>query len=244
MGTYTANKNLYMPTVGEQGWGDLMNTNLSTIDNFLKPITVSGRTYTFNGNQAGGSISATSITNSGTLTNTGKITANGGIGTTSLTTSGTITSTGQITANGGIVGTLTGNVIGNVTGSVVGTMAFKLTTDANQSVNGRPLTMRTDTASGTYYNVFTDFLPGAVSGTEFVTLTVSGQRNSNSASSSHYGKITVDVDDTYTVTAQGYKDRVTKSIQIPIDSRKLVVTTVLNVGNVSLSISPAVYISV
>ena len=53
MGTYTANKNLYMPTVGEQGWGDLMNTNLSTIDNFLKPITVSGSTYTFTGNHVG-----------------------------------------------------------------------------------------------------------------------------------------------------------------------------------------------
>ena len=109
MGTYTANKNLYMPTVGEQGWGTLMNTNLSTIDTFLKPITVSGSTYTFTGshvgNQSGGSISATSITNSGTLTNTGtstftgKITANGGIGTTSLTTSSTITSTGKITSS-------------------------------------------------------------------------------------------------------------------------------------------------
>ena len=101
MGTYTANKNLYMPTVGEQGWGTLMNTNLSTIDNFLKPITVSGSTYTFTGNQTGGTITATKITNSGTLTNTGtstftgKITANGGIGTTSLTTSSTITSTGK-----------------------------------------------------------------------------------------------------------------------------------------------------
>ena len=137
MGTYTANKNLYMPTVGEQGWGDLMNTNLSTIDNFLKPITVSGSTYTFTGNhvgnQSGGSISATSITNSGTLTSTGKITANGGIGTTSLTTSSTITSTGKITGNGGIgttslttsstitsTGLITANggVKGNITGKI------------------------------------------------------------------------------------------------------------------------------
>ena len=91
MGTYTANKNLYMPTVGETGWGDLMNTNLSTIDTFLKPITVSGSTYTFAGNQTGGSVSATSITNSGTLTNTGKITANGGIAGTTGTFSGDVT---------------------------------------------------------------------------------------------------------------------------------------------------------
>ena len=100
MGTYTTNKNLFMPTVGEQGWGELVNNNFSTIDNFLKPITISGSTYTFSGNhvgnQSGGSISATSITNSGALTNTGKITANGGIGTTTLTTSGTITASGNI----------------------------------------------------------------------------------------------------------------------------------------------------
>lgn len=102
MGTYTTNKNLFMPTVGEQGWGTLVNGNFETIDSFLKPITVSGSTYTFTGNQTGGSVSATSITNSGTLTSTGKITANGGIGTTTLTASSTSTFTGKITANGGI----------------------------------------------------------------------------------------------------------------------------------------------
>ena len=99
MGTYTTNKNLFMPTVGEQGWGTLVNGNFETIDTFLKPISLSGSTYTFTGNQTGGSISATSITNSETLTSTGKITANGGIGTTSLTTSSTITSTGKVTVN-------------------------------------------------------------------------------------------------------------------------------------------------
>ena len=126
MGTYTTNKNLFMPTIGEQGWGELVNGNFETIDNFLKPISLSGSTYIFTGNhvgnQSGGSISATSISNSGTLTNTGtstftgKITANGSIGTTSLTTSSTITSTGQIVANGGVKGNLTGNVTGNTTG--------------------------------------------------------------------------------------------------------------------------------
>ena len=97
MGTYTANKNLYMPSVGETGWGTLMNTNLSTIDNFLKPITVSGSTYTFTGNhvgnQSGGTITATKITNSGTLTNAGKITGNGGIAGTTGTFSGAVTGT-------------------------------------------------------------------------------------------------------------------------------------------------------
>ena len=123
MGTYTTNKDLFMPSIGEQGWGELVNGNFETIDTFLKPIGLSGSTYTFTGNhvgnQSGGSISATSISNSGTLTQTGtstftgKITANGGIETTSmaassisnsgtLTQTGTSTFTGKITANGGV----------------------------------------------------------------------------------------------------------------------------------------------
>ena len=118
MGTYTTNKELFMPSVGEQGWGTLVNGNFETIDTFLKPIAVSGSTYTFTGNQTGGSINATSITNNGTSTFTGKITANSGIGTTFLTTSSTITSAGLITGNGGFEGTLTGNVTGNVTGKI------------------------------------------------------------------------------------------------------------------------------
>ena len=155
MGTYTTNKNLFMPTVGETGWGTLVNGNFETIDNFLKPITVSGSTYTFTGNhvgnQSGGSISATSITNSGTLTNTGtstftgKITGNGGIGTTSLTTSSTITSTGQIIANGGVKGNLTGNVTGLLfVKGVVGTSGDEdyATLAAQSSTN----------SNNTYYN--------------------------------------------------------------------------------------------
>lgn len=74
MGTYTTNKNLYMPTVGENGWGTLVNENFEIIDNFLKPITVSGSTYTFTGNhvgnQSGGSVSATTGTFSGAVTAT------------------------------------------------------------------------------------------------------------------------------------------------------------------------------
>ena len=36
MGTYTTNYNLFMPTVGEQGWGELVNGNFSTIDTTMK----------------------------------------------------------------------------------------------------------------------------------------------------------------------------------------------------------------
>ena len=109
MGTYTANYQLYMPSIGEQGWGDLMNGNLTTIDTTMNGL--SNRITTCEGygsritaieNEVNGNLSCTSVTTSGTITSGGKITGNGGVGTTTLTTSGTITSTGKITGNGGI----------------------------------------------------------------------------------------------------------------------------------------------
>lgn len=39
MGTYTANYNLYMPTIGEQGWGELINGNYQTIDTTMKSLS-------------------------------------------------------------------------------------------------------------------------------------------------------------------------------------------------------------
>ena len=39
MGTYTTNYQLYMPTVGEQGWGELVNGNFSTIDTTMKNLS-------------------------------------------------------------------------------------------------------------------------------------------------------------------------------------------------------------
>ena len=38
MGTYTTNYNLFMPTVGETGWGDLVNGNFTTIDTTMKGL--------------------------------------------------------------------------------------------------------------------------------------------------------------------------------------------------------------
>ena len=38
MGTYTTNYNLFMPTVGETGWGDLVNGNFTTIDTTMKSL--------------------------------------------------------------------------------------------------------------------------------------------------------------------------------------------------------------
>ena len=109
MGTYTANYNLYMPTVGEQGWGEIVNNNFSTIDVAMSGLNtrvgtletetddLDSRIDTIESRVANGtsSISTKGLTNSGNLTNTG-----------------TITSTGLITANGGVKGNLTGNVTG------------------------------------------------------------------------------------------------------------------------------------
>ena len=39
MGTYTTNYNLFMPTVGEQGWGELVNGNFTTIDTTMKSLS-------------------------------------------------------------------------------------------------------------------------------------------------------------------------------------------------------------
>ena len=93
MGTYTTNYNLFMPTVGETGWGTLVNGNFSTIDTTMKGLDTRLTTVE---SEVNGNLSCTSVTTSG------KVTANGGVGTTSLTTSSTITSTGQIVANGGM----------------------------------------------------------------------------------------------------------------------------------------------
>ena len=118
MGTYTTNYQLYIPTVGEQGWGTLVNGNFTTIDTTMKGLDTR---LTAVENEVNGNLSCTSVTTSG------KVTANGGIGTTSLTTSSTITSTGKITANGGIVGNLTGNVTGGTISGTTGTFSSTIT---------------------------------------------------------------------------------------------------------------------
>ena len=57
MGTYTTNYNLFMPTIGEQGWGELVNGNFTTIDTAMKgfddvlsKMTWDGDNVTFPGN--------------------------------------------------------------------------------------------------------------------------------------------------------------------------------------------------
>ena len=98
MGTYTSNYNLFMPTVGEQGWGELVNGNFATIDTTMKSLNNRIGTLETETNALetetdalaadiaaletvcnGGDIKSKSITNSGTITSTGMINANGGI---------------------------------------------------------------------------------------------------------------------------------------------------------------------
>ena len=57
MGTYTTNYNLFMPSIGEQGWGELVNGNFVTIDatmkgfdDVLSKMTWDGDDITFPGN--------------------------------------------------------------------------------------------------------------------------------------------------------------------------------------------------
>ena len=92
MGTYTTNYNLYTPTVGETGWGTLVNGNFSTIDTTMKSLSNRittcesyGARITAIENEVNGALSCTSVTASG------KITGNGGIAGTTGTFSGNVT---------------------------------------------------------------------------------------------------------------------------------------------------------
>ena len=76
MGTYTTNYQLYMPTIGEQGWGTLVNGNFTTIDTTIKGLDTR---ITAVENEVNGNLSCTSVTTSGTITSTELITANGGV---------------------------------------------------------------------------------------------------------------------------------------------------------------------
>lgn len=82
MGTYTTNYQLYMPSVGETGWGTLVNGNFTTIDSTMKGLS---NRITAVENEVNGNLSCTSVTASG------KITGNGGIAGTTGTFSGAVT---------------------------------------------------------------------------------------------------------------------------------------------------------
>lgn len=115
MGTYTTNYQLYMPTVGETGWGTLVNGNFTTIDSTMAGLNTR---LTAVENEVNGALSCTSVTTSG------KITGNGGIAGTTGTFSGAVTGasfngvaikssgTYTVTPNGAMLGCIlpTGNM--------------------------------------------------------------------------------------------------------------------------------------
>ena len=103
MGTYTTNYQLYMPTVGERGWGTLINGNYDAIDTAMKGLS---NRITAVESEVNGALSCTSVTTSGTITSNGMLTANGGVN------GGAITGT-TITATNRFAGTLYGKVYVN-----------------------------------------------------------------------------------------------------------------------------------
>ena len=80
MGTYTTNYNLFMPSVGEQGWGELVNENFTTIDTTmdglntrLTSVETYGSRITAIENEVNGNLSCTSITTNSITVNGSKI---------------------------------------------------------------------------------------------------------------------------------------------------------------------------
>ena len=159
MGTYTTNYNLFMPTVGETGWGELVNGNFTTIDTTMKGLNTR---LTAVESEVNGALSCTSVVTSGTITSAGKITGNGGIGCTGLTTTGisnsgnmtntgTLTCTGKIYANGGIEGAATSlSKVVTVTPSTNYTMRIRASVNVLPYVPGVTYTgtIRIKTGSG------------------------------------------------------------------------------------------------
>ena len=71
MGTYTTNYNLFMPSIGEQGWGELVNRNFTTIDATMKgldtrltTVETYGSRITAIENEVNGNLNCTSVTTS------------------------------------------------------------------------------------------------------------------------------------------------------------------------------------
>lgn len=100
MGTYTTNYNLFMPTIGEQGWGTLINGNFIAIDTAMNGLNTRLTTVE---NEVNGALSCTSVTTSGTITSNGVLNANGGVN------GGAITGT-TITATNKFSGILYGKI--------------------------------------------------------------------------------------------------------------------------------------
>ena len=121
MGTYTTNYQLYMPSIGEQGWGTLVNGNFTTIDTTMKSLS---NRITAVETEVNGNLNCTSVITSG------KITGNGGI----VGTTGTFS--GAVTGNtfNGVVLKSSGTITVTPTSSIViNNLVYAYMTNASQS---------------------------------------------------------------------------------------------------------------
>lgn len=80
MGTYTTNYNLFMPSIGEQGWGELVNGNFTTID-----TTMSGL------NARVGTLETEADAVETTVTAIEQVVSNGNVNSSNINNSGSIT---------------------------------------------------------------------------------------------------------------------------------------------------------
>ena len=164
MGTYTTNYQLYTPTVGETGWGTLVNGNFTTIDSTMKSLS---NRITAVENEVNGALSCTSVTTSG------KITGNGGIAGTTGTFSGAVTGktfNGVVLKSSGTItvtpsNTIAGTIPANYTMTVLPPLSNGVLYDGS-------LTFWTETS-----NLIVDYFIGnrheaeSINGSGYVTLT-------------------------------------------------------------------------
>lgn len=138
MGTYTTNYQLYMPTVGETGWGTLVNGNFTTIDSTMKSLS---NRITAVENEVNGALNCTSVTTSG------KITGNSGIVGTTGTFSEAVTG-----ATGVFYGNVTATNI-NKLGLIPYTLYLLDTTSLiNYVYSVVPSYLSSSINAGSYYN--------------------------------------------------------------------------------------------
>ena len=151
MGTYTTNYNLFMPSVGERGWGELVNGNFTTIDTTMKGLSTR---LTAVESEVNGALNCTSVATSGTITSNGMLNANGGV------KGGTITGT-TITATNKFSGTLYGKIYVNAKYTTAGGLQVstcaKQTLTNNGGAYGEAATSSTITVGG--YASYTPSFP-------------------------------------------------------------------------------------
>ena len=169
MGTYTTNYQLYMPTVGETGWGTLVNGNFTTIDTTMKGLDTR---LTAVENEVNGALSCTSVTTSG------KITGNGGIAGTTGTFSGAVSCTKLTESNKTITVTPTNNY---------GTGGYDFTSE----VLGGQYSCLLPPVQGKTYTGTVRFYSQSGGQVDYFTTYTASQRTYLQISSGNYGNITL-----------------------------------------------------